>query len=273
MNKILIVITLFVLSGVVFQACKKNKGEPPVLPPAESMFVDFSNFGTDKKGGPEISVPKGTETSNWEFAAGVAFIWNSIIYTTLAVPVKSFQLAVANNPTYLDNQTWQWSYDATVLNVSYKARLTGQIMNNNVQWKMYITREGTGGFSEFQWFQGTSQLDGTQGQWILNLSPQNNVQVLQIDWVKPGETEGTVKLTYIKSGDPFKDSFIEYGLTTNTLNAFYNIHYYNSNFQQFYDVNVEWNTTQHNGRVKCPAFFGNSDWYCWDGNYINVTCP
>jgi hypothetical protein len=272
MKKSLIIILAIILSAGVFNACKKNKGEPPVLPSSESMAIDFSNFGTGKKSASEISYPKGTETSSWEFAAGVAFVWNTIIYTTLAVPVKAFQLAANTNPTYIDSQTWQWNYNATVLNVSYKARLTGQIGTSNVQWKMYITREGTGGFNEFLWFQGTSDFDGTQGQWILNLSPQNNVQVVQIDWSKPGETTGTIKFTYIKSGDPFKDSYIEYGLTSNTLNAYYNIHYYNSTYQQFYDVNVEWSTTQHNGRVKCPAFFGNSDWYCWDGNYINVTC-
>ena len=41
---------------------------------------------------------------------------------------------------------------------------------------------------------------------------------------------------------------------------------------KFSDVNVEWNTTTHNGRVKCQRHFGDTEWYCWDANKINVTC-
>lgn len=273
MKKLLIFSFILALAGIVLQGCKKDHGDPPALPPSESMFIDFSNFESGQKSGVEIFVPKGTVTSNWEFAAGVAFIWNSIIYTTLAVPVKAFELAADYQPSWVSEKTWQWSYNSTVLNATYKARLTGQIRTNDIQWKMYITREGTGGFDEFLWFEGTSKLDGTGGQWVLNLGPQNQIPVLQIDWTKTGASVAMIRFTYIKSGDTFKDSYIEYGLTTSTLNAYYKIHYYNSTYELFYDLDVEWSTSQHNGRVKCPGFFGNSDWYCWDGNYLNITCP
>jgi len=273
MKKFLIFTLVIALSGASFNSCKKDKGDPPALPPAASMLIDFSNFDTGKKPGADILVPKGTLTSNWEYAASVAFIWNSIIYINLAVPVMAFQLAGDYTPSYVSDKTWQWSYSATVLGVSYKARLTGQIRTNDVKWEMYITREGTGGFSEFLWFDGTSKLDGTGGQWMLNLSPQSKVPVLQIDWTKTGSSVAMIKFTYIKTGDPFKDSYIEYGLATTALNAYYNIHYYNATTQQFYDLNVEWSTTLHNGRVKSPLYFGNTDWYCWDGNYLNITCP
>lgn len=273
MKKFLIFILIIALSGASFQSCRKHKGDPPALPPAESMFIDFSNFDTGKKTEAAISVPKGTLTSSWEYAASVAFVWNSIIYINLAVPIKSFELAGDYTPSYIDDNTWQWSYSSTVLNVTYKARLTGQIRTSDVKWEMYITREGTGGFNEFLWFNGTSKLDGTGGQWVLNLSPQSRVPVLQIDWTKSGNSVGMIKFTYIKTGDDFKDSYIEYGLTTNPLNAYYTIHYYHSVTQQFYDLNVEWSVSQHNGRVKSPLYFGNSDWYCWDGNYLNITCP
>lgn len=272
MKKILILTLLLVFAGGLFQSCKKDKGDPPVLPPPESMFIDFSNFESGKKSADMISIPKGTETSSWELAAGAAFVWNTIIYVTLAVPVKAFQLAEDYSPSYIDNNTWQWSYNATVLNVTYDARLTGQIRNGDVKWEMYISREGTGGFNEFLWFNGTSELDGTAGQWTLNQGPQNQVPILQIDWTKTGNSTASIKFTYVKTGDNFKDSYIEYGLTTNVLNAYYKIHYYNSTLLQFFDLDVEWSTTQNNGRVKCPAHFGNSDWYCWDGNYLNVDC-
>lgn len=264
---IFIAVSLTVLSG-----CKKDKGDPPVLPPSESMTIDFSNFEDAKKGDVSISVPKGTLTSYWEFAAGAAMIWKTIVYTTLAVPVYSFKLAVNQNPVYIDDNTWQWGYSVSLLNVTYKARLTGQTRTTDVQWKMYLAMEGTGGFDEFVWFEGTSKPDGSEGQWILYESPQNKVPVLTINWSVLGNSIGMLKYTYTKAGNAFKESYIEYGLTSGTLNSYYTIHYYNTTFLQFYDLNVEWNKTSHNGRVKCQGHFGDTEWYCWDGNYLNVSC-
>ncbi len=266
-----LVITTILLT--FFTGCKKDKGDPPVLPPGESMTIDFSNFEADTKGDVTISIPKGIENSNWEFSSGVAMLWKAIGYVTLAVPVYSFQLAVDQKPVYLSDNTWQWSASATVTSVTYNARLTGQIAASNIVWKMYITKEGTGGYTDFLWFEGTSKPDGSAGQWKLYESQLNPVEILKIDWTASGDKIGTVKYTYTKTGTDFANSYIEYGLTTNTLNAYYTIHYYNTSYEQFFDMNVEWSTTLKNGRVKCPGRFGTTDWNCWDSNYLNVTCP
>jgi len=145
-----------------------------------------------------------------------------------------------------------------------------KIRTSDVLWKMYITKEGTGGFAEFVWFEGTSKPDGTGGQWILNESSQTQVDILQIDWKKTGTSISSIKYTIVKNLDPLKTSYIEYGLTTGTLNAYYAIHYYSG--VKFSDVNVEWNTTTHNGRVKSLDYLGDIDWYCWDSNKININC-
>jgi hypothetical protein len=273
MKKLISLLTITTILLTLFTGCKKDKGDPPVLPPSESMTIDFSNFEGGTKGDGSISVPKGTENSNWEFSAGAAMLWKAIIYTNLAVPVYSFQLAVDQKPVYLDDKTWQWSCNATVLSVTYDARLTGQITETNVVWKMYITKEGTGGYTDFLWFEGTSKLGGTEGQWKLYESQQNPVEILQIDWSATADKIGMVKYTYTKSGSEFVNSYIEYGLTTDALNAYYTIHYYNTSYEQFFDMDVEWSTTLHNGRVNCPGRFGTTNWYCWDGNYSNITCP
>lgn len=276
MRKYVFAVLLFAFSATLFTGCKKDKGTPPALPPAESMTIDFSNFESGRKS--DISDPflKGTQTSTWEYAAGTALVWKAIIYTTLAVPVKSFQIAVNKTPVYLSEKTWQWSYEAGLtldqISVTYKVRLTGQIRTNDVLWKMYVAKEGTGAFSEFLWVEGTSNLDGSSGQWILYQSPQNQEKIIQIDWTKSGNSIGSIKYTYVKNGDVFKESYIEYGLTTTSLNAYYTIHYYIPATQQFSDVKVEWSTSGHNGRVQSPAHFGNSDWYCWDGSYLNTLC-
>lgn len=278
MKKFISLVLITVLSLGFLTGCKKKKGDPPVLPPAESMTIDFTNFESGKKSGDLYSVAKGVENSNWEFAALVAGYFKAVGVITLAVPVASFKLAIDQTPVWLEEKTWQWSFNVSVLSVTYKARLVGLIRTSDVQWKMYVTREGTGGFAEFLWFEGTSKLDGTGGQWILNHSSQFQEPVLQIDWTKTGTAMGTVKYTYVRNltdnrtADPFKTSYIEYGKTASTTyNAYYTIRYFNG--QTFSDMNVEWNTTGKNGRVKCQPYFGDTNWYCWNSNYINIVCP
>ena len=271
MKKLFSLGLILILFSGTFTNCKKDKGDPPVLPPQESMVIDFSNFASLKKSADLLSDQKGTENSNWDFAATVAGVWKLIINTTLIVPITSFKLAIDQDPVYLSTKTWQWSFNVSVSGVTYNARLTGQIGSSDITWKMYVTKEGTGGFSEFLWFEGTSKLDGTGGQWILYQSSQSPDAMLQIDWTKTGTAIASVKYTYVKNLDSFKTSYIEYGLTSNTLNAFYNIHYYNS--AKFSDVNVEWNTTAHNGRVKSIDYLGDNIWHCWNENKINITCP
>jgi hypothetical protein len=272
MKKLISLSLILILFSGFFTGCKKDKGDPPVLPPAESMTIDFSNFDSAKKSSDQLPGSKGTENSNYDFAVLVAGYWKVIINTTLLVPVTAFQMALDQTPVYVSDKNWQWTYSVTIAQSTYHARLTGQIMATDVAWKMYVSKEGTGSFNEFVWFEGTSKLDGTGGQWILNQSAAVPSPLIQIDWTRTGSSIGTVKYTYVKSPDNFNSSYIEYGLTNNSLNAYYTIHYYNG--IKFSEVNIEWNTSTHIGRVKCVDYLGDgTKWYCWNANKINDVCP
>jgi hypothetical protein len=271
MKKIFIPVILFVFSSLLMTDCKKDKGDPPPLPPVESMTIDFSNFASASGKSLEfLPGQKGTSNSNWEFAATVAGIWKLILNTTLAIPVAAFEVAVDQNPVFVSGKTWQWSYTVTYQNVSYKVRLTGLIGASDIQWKLFVSQDGTSGFTEYLWIEGTSKTDGTGGTWTINQDPKNGGAFLQIDWAKTTNVVGNIKYTYLKTGS-FKDSYIQYGLTSNTLNAFYTIHYFNGT--KFSDVNVEWNTTTKNGHVKSVDYMGDDNWYCWDSNRVNIVCP
>jgi hypothetical protein len=269
MKKIVPILLILLVSITFFAGCKKDKGDPPTLPPSESMTIDFTNFTSAKKSLELISAEKGNANSNWAFAATVAGVWKIIINTTLAVPVLAFQTAIGKTPVYISTKNWEWSYTVSYSNVVYKARLTGLIRSSDVQWKMYISNEGTGGFAEFLWFEGTSKQDGTGGQWILYQSPLVTDALLQIDWTKSATGVEYIKYTYLKN-DSYKGGYIVYGLTSNTLNAYYTINYFNA--VKFSDVSVEWNTTTHEGHVKSSDYLGDSSWYCWDSNKINTVC-
>jgi len=273
MKKYSIPVLLVALLIPFFQGCEK-KGNPPVVPPEGTMIMDFSNFTDGSKSAYSLPGLKGANDVNYSVAKTVAGVWNSLLFVNLAIPVAAFRKAIENKPSYLDNKKWQWKYTVNVLSATYTARLTGQITSANVKWEMYISREGVGGFPEFLWFEGTSALDGKSGQWILNESREAQVPMLQIDWQITGTDVGSVKYTYIKTGSPFKDSYIQYGLTTGAYNAFYEVHFYEStSYMRFVDVNIEWSTSGHNGRVKAQDYFGDTAWHCWDGNGNDITCP
>jgi hypothetical protein len=153
----------------IFTGCEK-KGNPPALPPVETMKIDFSNFTAVKKSADIIGTDaslKGVGNGNYQYASTVARFWNSILTVNLVIPVAAFAESFDHSPVYLDKKLWQWSYNVTVVGATYKARLTGLIRDNDVKWEMYISKEGIGSFAEVLWFEGTSALDGKSGQWKL----------------------------------------------------------------------------------------------------------
>jgi len=264
-----------------FWGCEKKKDSAPALPPAETMSIDFSNFATSGKSGDSDRIFKDvtvSEKTNWTLASTIAGVWNLILGANLVIPVASFGVAVDQTPVYLDNMKWQWSYNFNVIGATYKARLTGEIRTSDVKWEMYVTKEGVGAFAELLWYSGTSNLDGKSGQWILNYSQAFPEPALQIDWKITGEDVGYIKYTYIRdlkdnrSVDPFKTSSIEYGLTTATLNAFYNIHQNTGVSGVFNDINIEWSTSAHNGHIKANFYYHDVLWHCWNGVGDDISC-
>jgi len=269
MKKLLQSCLVIILSCGLFTSCKKDKGDPPALPPYESMMIDFSNFTSQKKSF-DLSAPgKGTETSTWQFAANVAGIWNTLISYYGEVPLAAYEPAIDFNPGYVSENLWEWAYDFTIGQNAFKSKLQGKISTNSVEWKMYITYQGTGGYTDFLWVEGTSKADGSGGQWIFKESPQSAVPIFQIDWTKSGDQVTSVKYTYVKD-DTNKDSYINYILqTTSNFDVGYNIHFADGTYS---DSDIEWNIATRDGRLKCYDYLLDESWYCWDTNKINKLC-
>jgi hypothetical protein len=275
MKRFFILALTIVFAAFLLTSCKKDKGNPPTLPDVASMSIDFANFQSTAKSA-VTDVPKGVNQVNWQYSALMASYWKAVISGTLAVPVAAFKIAVDQTPTYVSDKKWQWSFNVTVGPVTYAARLTGQIGASTVTWNMYISKTGTGSFTDFLWFTGTSANDGTSGQWVLNYSPTFNEPVLQIDWTAASGDVNYVKYTYVRdlndarATDTFKGSYVEYGTTTGTYDSYYTVHFFY--LADWYDANVEWNSSTKIGHVKCLKFFGDSLWHCWDASYVDTTC-
>jgi hypothetical protein len=269
MKRLLLIALMFSFSAFIYISCKKDKGDPPILPPYESMAIDFSNFTSQKRSAGVNEEVKGTESSTWQFAAAVAGVWNTLISSSIAVPLAAYDSASNVNPGYVSENLWQWTYDFTFEGVPYKSKLSGQISTNSVVWQMHVTKDISGGFTDFLWIEGTSATDGSGGQWIFHESPVSPAGIFQDDWTKSGTVVTTVKYTYIKD-DENKGSYINYLIpSASSFDLGYNIHFSSGIYS---DSDIEWNKTTRDGRLKSVDYLQDDNWYCWDTNKINKVC-
>ncbi|NJM16217.1 MAG: hypothetical protein HC896_13325 [Bacteroidales bacterium] len=137
-TKVFLLFALIALLAV-FNACEEKEddaGHDPadtiLLPPKASMLLDSSVFESSKSALIELSNTE--QNSSWNaFVAKTAVdVWNLVLFTTLVVPVTSFEYAFLHEPEYIGNATWQWSYEFNTWAGKYVADLTGQVTNENV---------------------------------------------------------------------------------------------------------------------------------------------
>jgi hypothetical protein len=267
MKRLILAFLICAFPMFLLNDCKKDKGDPPSLPPFETMVVDFSNFTSLKKSGPADVSVKGTESSTWQFAANIVTIWNTLITDNTTIPMDAYQAALTGKPAFVSENLWQWSYNFVSGADNYSAKLTGKISSASVTWKLMISSEGTS-FKNFIWLEGTSKTDGSQGQWKFHQSPSTDVQIFQTDWSKSGDEVTAVLYTYSKN-DTFKNSYINYHLSTSGFDAGYLIHFSDGSYS---DSEIEWNFTTRDGRLNCVDYLQDNSWYCWDTNKINKIC-
>ena len=265
--------TALLLSAIVLFSCEKtdDSAGAPEIPPIESMLIDLGTITN-------ISKSATTNNTNWFYSSRSVGAWNAIIATTFAVPVASFKAAFSQRPEKVDELTWQWSYSVTGFTNQYSARLLGKIESDHVKWEMYISKDGIDSFDEFMWFEGTSNLEKNGGQWILYHSAEFPEETIQIDWQKESDKVGEIRYTYIRElnnnreQDPFKDSYLIYGLRDEAFDIYVNMHAFSNELNSFADTFIEWNSTDLTGRVMAEHFYSNTNWHCWDINGNDIDC-
>jgi hypothetical protein len=261
------------LSSLLLFSCGKDddtggiNGTAPILPPIETMVIDFGEM---------TKTTKSTDTleSNWFYSATSVVIWNAIIGTTFAVPVACFSAAANQTATQKNDITWQWEYDVD----EYTAHLEGRFIEDEIKWRMEISKEGESGFSDFLWFEGTSKIGRLSGHWILYHSPEFPEETIQIDWTKEGAEVGEITYSYIRllnndrEDNSLYGSSLSYGLQNETFDAYVDIHLKDVNSDIFTDTSIEWSRTNYAGRIMAEHIFADNEWHCWDQQANNTDC-
>jgi hypothetical protein len=247
-------------------SCKKDdeKDDLPELPPMEALLMDFSDF--DDVPGDK----KALQTyENFIIAASNVGFWNLFAQVVIAVPCLAYAEAFNHEAVYLGDNSWQWAYSVTYDQVTYSAKLISKrISNDEYKLKMLVSQSGTGGFTDFKWFEGTVRYDGTAAIWTLYQSPAEPAPVLTITWIMDYETDlYSIKYTDILADSEDYGSYIEHGVTDGTP---YNAYYIISTTAG--TINIEWDKTTKAGRIKAPEFLEDANWHCWDENLADAVC-
>jgi hypothetical protein len=286
---LLMIVVILMLS---IAGCGENDSDggddddAPTIPPAYTLAPDFSNMGGNhaksaamdqvapaealKLPETEIGDPliqASCPRDNYNYASTQVGFWNTVLWVTLLVPASSFVEAFNHDPEQQDDDSWIWSYDVKVSNITYTAELHGAFVDGKVQWRMYITKQG--GYEDFLWYRGTSNLPATEGTWTLKNNPTDKEDWISIEWSRNIANQ-TWQVTYtnILSDDQDEGSYIQYGITGNVpYDAFFDVCDADDNC-----VMIESDTDTEEGRVMHEAFFGDADWHRWDAgpNHCDV---
>ena len=268
-------VVILISTALLFSCTKKENG--PDLPPEESMSLDFSAFNIEKS----ATLEKSSEFllfTNYQYSTLTVGFWNTVIFVNMAVPVASFKTAFRHMPVKTADNTWEWTYTVEGFGNNYHARLTGTNLSDSIEWKMYVTRTGINPYDEFLWYSGKSAKDRSGGYWVLN---HNNVfpeKALQIDWSYENESIADIKFTIVRELNDNRSlnvnngAYIHHGRIESYFDAYYNIHVYDNGMYDFTDVNIQWNRTYKDGKVKSPVYFSDEDWHCWDTAGNNTIC-
>ena len=268
---------LFMLVLLLFPSCDKNPNDKraPEIPPIETLFVDFSKLENISK---SVEMTK----TNWIYSATTVTVWNLLVWSNFVVPAAAFKAAMNTNPEVINDVTWtwQWEYPIPEFNNVYNARLVGTLETaSTVKWEMYISKSGDDDpFTDFLWFEGTSDTDGNSGEWILYHSHQYDEKTIQVEWKKESDEVSEVSYSYVRklnnlgTSDKFYGSTLTYGLQDNEFDAYLHIHAYDFQTEDFADTEIEWNRTDYSGHIKSEKFFKDTEWHCWDMDGNDISC-
>jgi hypothetical protein len=247
----------------IFASCKKDDIPPiPQLTPTGSFSMEFDDFNNGKSANFLIE--------NWLYSSVSVSFFSIIASANVAIPTIAYTESFNHEPTYIGDNTWQWSYNFPAVGGTFTAKLNGITQKKNkVKWEMYIDKTGLNGFTNFLWFEG-STTDSTAASWDVYEDPVSPAPVLNIEWQSnPGQTESTLKYTYVSTKGLNPNSYIEFGKSHEAVfDRFYTIYMNNEKAT----ISIEWNSETKKGRVKSPVYFKNDTWHCWNEHLLDDWC-
>ena len=238
----------------------------PLFPDDSTFIIDFSVFTTADT----IYLREIESFNNFGRALTNIAFWDSIISFNLEVPAAAFHGVSKEHGIYDPTiDYWVWAYPFAVQSDFFRAKLHAWLVEDGVQWGMYVTSKGD--YYDFFWFTGVSETNLHEGMWLVYLDPENWEPYIDINWGRNDQTnQYEIEYKYVLYQHPEENSFIQV--------SYKNEENYDCSATVFWRsqnrfVYVDWDTESKTGRIKEPDYFGDSDWHCWNSYLLDVDCP
>ncbi|RMG21903.1 MAG: hypothetical protein D6730_17460 [Bacteroidetes bacterium] len=278
MKNAYLIIALLVF-GALFQSCEQDvipgTNDQLVAPELPSAATYAMPTDALRQGDTTASQVHGATYRNWVHASLNLVVWHTAIALNGAVPFAAFAYALNQEPQYIGNGVFEWSYEYRAEDLggqTYHVSLTAEYVNNGeaVQWIMTVSE--VGGFTEFEWYRGVVSRDETEAHFVLNHQPNNPEPFISIDYHGDPQTgDGVVRYTNIRPSDDDRGGYIEYREDASAdFNRAFDVKGGLANPNYF--LQIQWNEPTHEGRVKNQHFFHDNNWHCWDQNLADTDC-
>jgi len=258
-------------------SCEESS-DPLALTAPEIPPVDLFAMPADAVSSIQADTTANTQATyrNWAYAGINLLVWHTIAVVHTAIPVAAFDAALNENPVYIGNHTFEWSYQylapPALGGKTYDVVLTGQYLKagQEVEWIMNLSE--VGGFTNFEWYRGRVATDFSEGEFTVRRYPNNPEPYLHIEYEgRASNTSRSLRYTHVSPTSAEQGGYIEYRVLPNAP--------FNRAFEALVDpahpnnfLEVEWTEPSGEGRVKNPAHFQDSDWHCWDSQLRDSDC-
>lgn len=256
------ILVVFFAIGLAFTACSDphdQEGDPPAIPSAESMTVNFEGLNSANK----MNSVQQTETH-----IGVAYFSalaaGIILEANFAIPKALLSAAENENAEYLGDGEWQWSYSASGDQGSFSVRLTAQTKREEVEWNFYVSTTSTQvNWDDVLLFSGTSTYDGNEGTWNI-FNPVTETQATSSSW-ELSESSASITLSVFDSSGAEIISRIVYTSVGTSKTVLI------QDLTEDTETTIEWDADTGVGSITSTNY-NNGERACWDENFQNAVC-
>jgi len=238
--------------------------EPPTVPPASSMKMDFSTLSNQKDGAQANSQQS---VENFGRAVVTGIVLKSIVEVNVAIPRALLTAANNSDAELNENEEWEWSFSRTERDTSFDVRLlASRTEQDSVNWSFYVTNPDLELDNQL-FFDGTTNANGTEGVWayysIENTGSQE--QVSHLNWAINVENDIELRLEVTSDRHGNQGDYIDYTYEDSLKTVVY---YDNS---EDAETEIQYNVNTKAGYIIAPNY-NNGEKACWDENLQDVTC-
>lgn len=281
---------LVILAVFVCNACAPEEGitpdniplVAPEIPPAEMYTMPIESFT-------ETDVDTSGRTNrlnyrptyrNWVHSVVSLVAWNTGVALNVAVPLTAFGLAVNEEPVYLGDDTFEWSYQYEAPDIlggkTYNIVLTGTYLSlEEVEWRMLLSEEG--GFQDFEWYTGLVATDFSSARFVVYHQPLDPQPLFNINFDKdltfsdPDDFDLKLRYTTIDPNSEGIGGYVEFRTQPeDDLNRVFEVK--GGPGRPEISTEIEWSIPSGEGRVRDNKRFGDNEWRCWNEILQDVDC-